>query len=238
MIFAKTDKYCGKQIGNYKLIGCIGEGRYGVCFLAETKGERVILKRYKPHIFKRNKGKNAYETQILSQLYHQGVPKLLGIINEKGFHGLVLEPKDGVTIENMLFKQRHVFTDYEILNIGKQLIGILKHLHENGVIHRDIRIPNVLINEDRVSLVDFGLARWEDNKRYTRDIDFSFFGDLLLYHLYSSYKKTGHKSRPWYEELLLSANQKMFLKRLLKLAEPFHDIDEVAHDFQTFFING
>jgi serine/threonine protein kinase len=236
MIFDKANRFCGKQIGNYKIIKCIGEGRYGVCFLAETNGERVIIKRYKSHIFRRNNGKNLYETQILSHLCHQGIPKFLDIINEKNFYGLVMEEKGGDTIETMLFKERHAFTNGEIANIGRQLIGIVQHLHEKGIVHRDIRIPNVLVYDDRVSLVDFGLARWEDNKRYTRDIDFSYFGDLLLYLLYSSFKKIKRKSQPWYEELLLQNDQKWHLRRLLKLAEPFRDIDEVAHDFQRAFI--
>ncbi len=235
MIFGNLNQYRGKPIGDYIIIQGIGEGRYGVCFLAEIDGERVVLKRFKPHPFQRNSEKNFYETQILSQLCHPGIPKLLAVINERDFYGLVLEKKDGAPIETMLFKQRHVFTGHEIFNIGRQLIEIIQYLHTQGIVHRDIRIPNVLIDGDTVSLVDFGLARWEDDKRYTRDIDFSYLGDLLLYLLYSSYRKTKRKSRPWYEELSLTSQQQLFLKRLLKLEKPFQEIDQVFDDFNSVF---
>jgi serine/threonine-protein kinase len=236
MFFNKTNRFCGKQIGDYKIVECIGEGRYGICFLAHTNGEKVIIKKYKTNIFNQNKANNIYEIEILSRVCHQGIPRLLDVIHEKNFYGLVIEPKAGETIEAMLFMKRHIFTNNEIVNIGNELIGIINHLHEKGIVHRDIRIPNVLVHGDKVSLVDFGLARWEDNKRYTRDIDFSYLGDLLLYLLYSSFKKTKRNSRPWYEELLLPDDQKMFLRRLLKLTEPYREINEIAYDFQMAFI--
>lgn len=228
-------RYCGKQIANYKIIQSIGEGRYGVCFLAEDNGRRLILKKIKPRIFKRNNDHDALEIEVLSELCHPGIPKLLDVVNEKGFYGPVLELKSGDTIEVMLFKQKHRFSNPEIFNTGKQLIEIIKYLHDRGIVHRDIRIPNVLVDDGIVFLVDFGLARREDNKHYTRDIDFSYFGDFLLYLLYSSFKKEKHQSRPWYEELLLTSDQQMFLKRLLKLAKPFQNIDEIANDFQRVF---
>jgi serine/threonine protein kinase len=238
MLFDKGKKYCGRRIGDYRIIGRIGEGRYGVCFLAEKNGERVILKKVKPHIFHWNKRNNPCEIQILSQLHHPGIPRLLGVVDEKGFYGLVLEQKSGDTIEQLLFKHKHGFTNPEILIIGSQLIGIIKYLHSEGIVHRDIRIPNVLLDGDTISLVDFGLARWVDHKRYTKDIDFSYLGDFLLYLLYSTYRKVNHRSRPWYEELPLTSGQKLLLKRLLKIAPPYSDAALVAEDFQKAFSYG
>ncbi len=135
----------------------------------------------------------------------------------------------------LLFKYQHKFTNPEVLNVGNQLIGIIKYLHAKGIVHRDIRIPNVLISRDTISLVDFGLARWMDNKRYTRDIDFSYLGDFLLYLLYSTYQKVKPHSRPWYEELQLTSEQKLFLKKLLKIEAAYSDVDQIARDFQKVF---
>lgn len=235
MICGIARRFCGKQVGIYKVIQYIGAGRYGVCFLAEVNGETVILKRFKAQLFRRNHHQNFLEIPILSQLDHAGIPKLLVIVNEKNFYGPILEQKSGNTLESMLFKQKYQFNQREIWQIGIQLIAIIKYLHEKGIVHRDIRIPNVLVNGNVVSLVDYGLARWEDGKRYTRDIDFSFFGDVLLYLLYSSYKKEKRQSRPWFEELSLSFAQRDFLKRLLKLAEPYQNIDDIARDFRIMF---
>lgn len=237
MQFTNLKKYIGKQYGQYTITGAVGEGRYGMCFLAHsTFGTPVIIKRFKPKIFKKNKEKNAYEAIILSQLNHNSIPKLLGIINEKGFYGFVLELKDGYTVKDLLFKHKRKFTNEEFFNIGIRLIKIIKYIHGNGVVHRDIRIPNVLIDKGEVYLVDFGLARWANSDKYPYDLDFSFLGDFLLYLLYSSFETKGkHKNLPWYDELTLTVEQKLFLKKLLGLELSYANIDDVEKDFTDLF---
>lgn len=235
MLFSPGKRDCGKRIGPYKLIAFLGQGRYGVCFRAEKDGQALIVKKYKSGMLRRNQAKNFYEAQILSQLQHPGIPRLIGIIDEPGFNGLALEAKSGVTLEAMLFKQKHRFSGADIFRIGMQLIAILTYLHEHGVVHRDLRIPNVLLEGDRVSVVDFGLARWEDRQRYTRESDFAYLGDLLLYLLYSNFQGQNRKNLPWYEELPLTPAQRTFLKRLLQLDEPYQSIEQVAQDFRAAF---
>ncbi|MCB2352515.1 protein kinase domain-containing protein [Clostridium estertheticum] len=93
------------------------------------------------------------------------------------------------------------------------MIKLITYIHENGVVHRDIRIPNVLIDKGELYLIDFGLARWADNNKYHYDLDFSYLGEFLLYLLYSSFEtKEKHKKLPWYIELNLTNKQKLFLK--------------------------
>lgn len=237
MKFFNSKKYSDKEYGEYTIIKSVGEGRYGMCFLAHSiDGTPVIIKRFKPGIFKRNKEKNPYEAVILSQLKDNSIPELLGVINSKSFFGFVLEYKPGCTIKDLLFKYKHKFTREEILNIGLELIKIIKYIHKKGVIHRDIRIPNVLINKSDVYLIDFGLARYEDNNLYSYDLDFSYLGDLLLYLLYSSFEaKEKHRKLPWYIELTLKPDQEFFLKRLLGLEMSYKTIDDIERDFITVF---
>ena len=220
--------YPGKKIGGYQLIKRLGQGRYGVCYLAKDNHQEVVIKR-----FKKNKLKNIYEAQILAQLEHPGIPKFISLIREKGFYGFVLEKKAGETIQTILFKDKYRFTNFEFYQTGHQLIGILKYLHENGIVHRDLRIPNVIINQNQIALIDFGLARWEDEQHYSRQVDFFNLGDLLLYLLYSNYQGSISAKHPWHEELELTASQKLFLKKLLQLSKPYQSIDEIAHDFEA-----
>lgn len=236
MMFGKLKNICGRQYGNYKIIKRLGEGRYGVCYTALSNyGETVVIKQFKPSIFKKNKKKNAYEAVILSQLDHPDVPKLLGVINEPGLYGFVIEQMPGTTVEKMLFKQKHRFQESEIYDIGCQLIGIVKYLHSKSVVHRDIRIPNVLIHHGVVSLIDFGLSRWAGGKMYRFQNDFSYMGDFLLYLHYSTYQKKQRKSYPWYIELDLTEDQVQFYKKMLRLEEPYQNIDEVENDFVSAF---
>lgn len=227
--------YCGRQYGEYTIIKSIAEGRYGMCFLAHSiSGTQVIIKKFKPSILKKNADKNYYEAVILSKLNHSAIPELLGVINEKGFYGFVLELKQGTTVKDMLFKQNHIFSNKEVYLIGNQLINALKHLQQNGIVHRDISTQNVLVSDTSVSLLDFGLARYEDSQRYTRDIDYFCFGDLLLYLLYSSFKKTNILLRPWYNELPIDPAKKLFLKRLLKIEKQYDSIDQIKEGFEIF----
>lgn len=235
MNFLNSARYIGRQYGDYTILGLAGEGRYGVCYTARSaEGAQVIVKRFKPSMLRKNREKNAFEAVILSQLRHDAIPELLGVISEKEFYGFILEQKPGVTVQSLLFEKKHRFTGPEIYSIGIQLIGIIQYLHINGVVHRDIRIPNVLIDGGRVCLIDFGLARWADGERYRYDVDFSFLGDFLLFLLYSSF--VPHASGlPWHRELPLTCEQKTFLKRLLRLEQPYENIAAVKRDFIRAF---
>lgn len=239
MLYIKI-KYAGKQFGRYTIERFIGEGRYGLCFIARSDiGKKVIIKKFKTSLFKKKSDKNVknvYEAIILSRLNDKRIPEFLGVINEKRFYGFVLDFKQGCTVKDMLFKHKHKFSDEEFFNIGIKLIRIIKYLHKNGVVHRDIRIPNVLIDNDEVYLIDFGLARWRDDDEYPYNLDFSYLGDFLLYLLYSSFEtKEKHKNLPWYEELSLKPEQKIFLKRLLGIEQIYKNIDEIEMDFIKIF---
>jgi serine/threonine-protein kinase len=136
----------------------------------------------------------------------------------------------------MLFKGKHKFASKEIYHIGSKLIAIVQYLHEHGVVHRDVRTPNVLLDQDEVYLIDFGLARWAEPGKYPYDLDFSFLGDVLLYLLYSTYEAPAkRKKAPWYKELMLTDIQKLFLKRLLGLKPAYRDIHEIQVDFERAF---
>jgi serine/threonine-protein kinase len=230
-------RYLGKRIGEYTILSLIGAGRYGVCFSAQTaSGEKVLIKKFRPGMFKKNEKKNMHEAVILSQLRDPRIPELLGVVNQKCFYGFVLEYKPGSTLRDMLFKEKYKFTSKEIYHIGSKLIAIVQYLHGHGVVHRDVRTPNVLVDGNEVYLIDFGLARWADPGKYPFSLDYSFLGDTLLYLLYSSYEAPAkRKKAPWYEELTLTDGQRCFLQRLMGLKPVYHDIHEIEEDFLRCF---
>ena len=145
-----------------------------------------------------------------------------------------MEFKHGCTVKDLLFKYKHKFTSEKFFNIGVQLIKIIKYIHGNGVVHRDIRVPNVLIDNEEVYLIDYGLARWADNNKYPYDLDFSYLGDFLLYLLYSSFQtKEKHKKLTWYKEL--TCEQKLFLKKLLGIELTYENVEDIEMDFIKVF---
>ena len=89
----------------------------------------------------------------------------------------------------------------------------------------------MIIDEEDIYLIDFGLARLVNKERYTPSVDFAYLGHLLLHLYYSSFKKTNKKSEPWYSELELSLGEVNFLKKLLGLDDIYKSIYDVEKDF-------
>lgn len=221
----------GCLIGEYKVIKLIGEGRFGVCYLVDLDGKQYVLKEIKPKAIKKSGNKIIFEQEILSSIDHPSIPKIIDTIKNDNIYAYILEYKSGKTIEDILFGDNHIFTSSEIYKVGIKVIGIMKYLHERSIVHRDIRVPNVIIEEEEVYLIDFGLARLINNERYTPSVDFAYLGHLLLHLYYSSFKKTNKKSEPWYNELELSLGEMNFLKRLLGLDDIYQSIYDVEKDF-------
>ena len=229
-------RYSGRKFGDYVIEKAIGEGRYGICLLAHSSsGSQVIIKCFKSASIKKNKERAVKEAVVLSQINHIAVPKMLGIVQEKNFYGFILEKKPGDTVESLIFKKKHRFSNSEIFDILSQLIDIISYLHNKGLIHGDIRPPNVLIDNGIVYLIDFGLSSCSNLDRCTYGLDFSYLGDFILYLFYSTYKFQGGKRLAWYDELDLSFEQERFLKKLLCLEEPYSRIEMVKKDFNKAF---
>lgn len=223
-----------KIIGDYVVLSCIGKGRYSVCFLAQNhEGRQVVLKRLRPRMLKKNKHANHYEAVILSGLSHPAVPELLGVINNRKGYYYVLEYKEGLTLEQWLFEKKKVFTSEEIYRIGLQIFEVLEYLHERGVVHGDISVANVTYDGEKISLLDFGLSRYEDGKNIRFSLDHARAANILLYLLYSGY--TGKGNLSWNEELPLSNEQKDFLRNMLDPGTRTENTSEVKRWFHVCF---
>ena len=224
----------GKKIGDYTVASCIGKGRYGVCFLAlDPDGKKVILKKFRTRMWKKNKNANHYEAVILSGLEHPAVPELLGVINNRQGYYFVLEYKEGLTLEQWLFDRKKIFTSGEIYRIGSQMFEVLEYLHGRNVVHGDISVANVIDDGEKISLLDFGLARYADGENIRFSLDYARAANVILYLLYSGYEGKGR--RPWHEELPLTGEQREFLKKLLEPEEQFRDTGTVRHKFEKIF---
>lgn len=115
-----------RKIGDYTVVSRIGGGRYGVCFLShDPLGRKVVLKRFRRRMWKKNRADNHHEAVVLSGLCHPGVPELLGVINARKGYYFVLGYKEGNTLEKWLFKEKKVFTAQDVYRIGTQLFEIL-----------------------------------------------------------------------------------------------------------------
>ncbi len=115
--------------------------------------------------------KFAMEAQSAASLSHQNIVSVYDVgsstINDKKYNYIVMEYIDGKTLKDVINEGEELSPEY-IANIGFQIASAIEAAHKNGVIHRDIKPHNILINKDNIAKVtDFGIARLSSSATIT-----------------------------------------------------------------------
>ena len=111
----------------------------------------------------------AREGEALSRLNHPNIVKILGTINEKGHHYIVMEFVSGGSLRDLIDKVGSLPID-RVLSISLELADALTRAHHLKIIHRDLKPGNVLLAEDGTPrLTDFGIAYMGDRTRITHE---------------------------------------------------------------------
>ena len=151
-------------IGRFQVIRRLGSGGMGVVYAAwdEALNRKVALKvlRTRTGPSKRDTGRKRLqrEAQAMAKLSHPNVVAIydVGVLGEQIF--LAMEFVKGMTLTRWLRAERRSWRD--VLGVFVQAGRGLAAAHRAGIIHRDFKPDNVLIDgEGRVRVVDFGLAR-------------------------------------------------------------------------------
>ncbi len=225
------DRYyeAGEKVSGYSVLKIIGEGRYGIAYLGvNNKDEKCVIKQLKKEMLEETRKKLFYEEKILQDLNYPNFPRFISKFEDEDREGYILEYVEGKVIQDLLVREQYEFSKNEIYRICGQLLDLVEILHNNDIVHRDIRPTNVILKENKdIALIDFGLARIIDNKRYVKDVDYWFIGDFLIHLYYSSYKETDEEDKPWFEELDLNLEEKIFLKKLMNIEESYKSIEEI-----------
>ncbi len=224
----------------YNFVKVLGEGSYGVAYLLEHKTtmDQVVLKRLKAkHNHKKGQAKFHQEIQFMNLLAECPVPTIYsqGYIESSPFY--IMSYVKGRTFEQALFEDGTTLSKFEAFTTIETLLLIVKQIHEKQIVHRDLRIPNILLVDNQIQIIDFGLATKIDpneniiNIKNPKQIahpisDLYGIGHFLLFLLYSSFTPTFKKSRTWQEELQLPEQQKQFIEKLLTIQQPFLCCDE------------
>ena len=161
------------------LIKSLGKGSYGEVFLTQKKGrpEYYATKKMDRTIFDlpANKKRLLYEIGILSNLNHPNIVKFCGLKKTINNWYLVTEFCNGGSLSDNLKKYmnhfKRPFTEEIVQYLMKQIVGAIQYLHFNKIIHRDLKLDNILVifpsEQDKNSLnmmnctikiIDFGFA--------------------------------------------------------------------------------
>jgi serine/threonine protein kinase len=156
----------GATIGPYKLMEQIGEGGFGLVFVAEQQRpirRKVALKIIKPGMDTRDViARFEAERQALALMDHPNIARVLDAgTTDSGRPYFVMELVRGVPITE--YCDKHQLTPRERLELFVPVCNAIQHAHLKGIIHRDIKPSNVLVTlhdgKPVVKVIDFGVAK-------------------------------------------------------------------------------
>lgn len=147
----------------YEVLATIGEGGMGMVYRAhdEELGEDVAIKTLRPELvidpvsverFKR-------ETLLARKITHRNVVRTHDFGQWQNVYFLTMEYVEGITVRTLIDQRGHLNSS-ATLAIARQLVDSIAAAHDVGVIHRDIKPQNLLLDEEGVlKVMDFGVAR-------------------------------------------------------------------------------
>ena len=157
-----------KKIGPYKLVGRIGSGGMGVVFLGTLGTEQVAVKTVRSS-FLDDPGLKSRFTREIDNLKKMNSPRIAkyldsSISGEVAWHAV--EYIDGPNLRDLVKSQGPLPED-QWWSLAAQLVDALQYLDKLGIVHRDIKPSNIIMSEDGISLVDFGISQDTDSTSIT-----------------------------------------------------------------------
>ncbi|MCA8998581.1 MAG: serine/threonine protein kinase [Planctomycetaceae bacterium] len=161
-------KFKGFLLGRYRLMNLLGRGEMSSIYLAEHS---LMKRRCAIKVLPANKvrdtsylGRFQREAQAVASLNHPNIVRAYDVdmVHEAGtdIHFLVMEHVPGRNLEQVLDEEREI-SIVQAAEFIRQAAEGLSHAHEAGLIHRDIKPGNLLIDQqETVRLLDLGLARF------------------------------------------------------------------------------
>ncbi|KAM9508626.1 mitogen-activated protein kinase kinase kinase 1 isoform 2-T2 [Guaruba guarouba] len=144
----------------------IGLGAFSSCYQAQDVGTGTLMA-VKQVTYVRNTSSEQEEVvealreeiRMMSHLNHPNIIRMLGATCEKSNYNLFIEWMAGGSVAHLLSKYG-AFKESVIINYTEQLLRGLSYLHENQIIHRDVKGANLLIDSTghRLRIADFGAA--------------------------------------------------------------------------------
>jgi serine/threonine-protein kinase len=159
----KETKAAAHQIPGYQILGKLGAGAMAIVYKAKQLSlNRTVAIKVLPKRFSENPEyvERFYkEGQAAGKLNHNNIVQAFDVGEAGGYHYFIMEYVEGKTIYDDLAASK-VFSEDKALDIIIQVARALNHAHTCGLIHRDVKPKNIMINTAGVvKLADMGLAR-------------------------------------------------------------------------------
>lgn len=161
----------GKVVSErYKILKYLGGGMSSVYLAEDIILERnVVVKLIKVDQHNLDKSKQRFQREVQStiRLSHPNIVNVLDVDETYEYHLLVTEVVDGPTLKEYI-NDHHPISIDEVVRLSIQILNGIKHAHNTGIIHRDIKPQNILLDENnQVKITDFGIAKALSETRMT-----------------------------------------------------------------------
>ncbi|HZO19905.1 MAG TPA: serine/threonine-protein kinase [Gemmatimonadaceae bacterium] len=149
--------------GRYRVKDVLGAGGMGVVFLADDISlKRPVAIKVLPTDLASDKkvvARFRREAKTAAALDHPGIIPVLSVESDGGLHYFIMKYVAGRTLDEMLSDGRPLPIPF-VMQVLREAAAALAHAHENGVVHRDVKPANIMLeDDDRVILTDFGISK-------------------------------------------------------------------------------
>ncbi|RMD96282.1 MAG: serine/threonine protein kinase, partial [Calditrichaeota bacterium] len=162
-----------EQIGHYTILQRIAQGGMGEVYLAhDTHLNRKVALKFISHTLLANQDARERflrEARAAALLNHPNIVTIYDIDDAGGFTYIAMEYVEGVSLKKYIAEKEEGLPPVKALEIAMQIAAGLGAAHAAGVIHRDIKSDNILIDQKgRVKILDFGLAKFMTDRQLTQ----------------------------------------------------------------------
>src|SRR3954466_4913972 len=154
-----------EKVSRYEITGELGKGAMGRVYKAvdPTIGRTVALKtmRLDVHGLETDEMLRRFknEARLAGVLNHGNIVTIYDAGEQEGLFYIAMEYIEGITLHGVL-NERKTLSPEEIINITRQVCAGLDHAHHHGVIHRDVKPANIMLEPDGTAkIMDFGIAK-------------------------------------------------------------------------------
>ncbi len=176
----------GQTVSHYRILEKIGQGGMGEIYLAEdSKLERKVALKFLPrHLTADKEARERFEREAkaTAALNHPNIITVYEIGEHEGQVFIAMEYVDGQTLKELITVNRtpstvdqspiapHPLPLAQVLEIATQIAEGLSVAHAKGIVHRDIKPQNILVDRDNhVKILDFGLAKLKGISSLTKE---------------------------------------------------------------------
>ena len=157
------NKYPETNLSFYKFGRIIGKGAFGKVNLGLNllTGRIVAIKSFNKQniISEISKRKILYETNLMRNLHHKSIVKILETFESEKYILIIMEYISGGNLQNFV-KKRRKLTEKTAKILFKQIIEGIQYIHSQGIVHRDIKLENILLDlNNNIKICDFGVGK-------------------------------------------------------------------------------